>query len=141
MQHVCYGNCRQRDIDIIKNLIITNKNCPPTDYSIPPWKNAKLVTPCHAVRTQWNSAAIRKHCAETHHRLYICPAEDTIGGRPVNNEEKIAISSRTKGTKSQTDRGGLAKETELANGASVMVTLNIMMDLDVANCYRRDCFR
>ena len=57
LQHVCYGNCRQEDIDIIKNLIITNKNCPPTDYSIPPWKNAKLVTPCHAVRTQWNSAA------------------------------------------------------------------------------------
>ena len=136
LQHVRHGNCQQEDIDIIKNLIITNNNCPPTDYTVSPWKNAKLVTPRHAVRNQWNSAAIRKYCAETHHRLYISPAEDTIGGRPVNNEEKIAILSRTKGSKTQTDRGGLAKETELAIGASVMVTLNILTDLDVVNGVR-----
>ena len=136
LQHVRYGNCRQEHIDIIQKLIITNNDCPPTDFTVSPWKNAKLVTPRHAVRNQWNSAAIRKYCAETHRRLYICPAEDTIGGRPVNNEEKIAILSRTKRSKTQTDRGGLAKQTELAIGASVMVTLNILTDLDVANGVR-----
>ena len=136
LQHVRYGNCRQDHIDTIKKLIITNEDCPPTDYSTSPWKEARLVTPRHAVRVQWNSAAIRKYCRENHRRLYICQAEDTIGGRSVTNEEKIAIMTRTKGTKTGLDRGGLMKEIELAIGASVMVTLNINTDLDVANGVR-----
>jgi ATP-dependent exoDNAse (exonuclease V) alpha subunit len=85
---------------------------------------------------QWNSAAIKKHCLQTHHRLYFCPAEDTIGGRAVTNEEKLAILSQKKGSKTQVDRAGLTKEVELALGAPVMVTLNLQTDLDVANGVR-----
>jgi hypothetical protein len=136
LQHVRHGNCRQEHIDIIKKLIITNSNCPLTDFDNFPWKEARLVTPRHAVRNQWNAAAIRKHCAESHRRLYVCPSEDTIGGRPVTNEEKIAIMTRTKGSKSETERGGLSKEIELAIGAPVMVTMNILTDMDVANGVR-----
>jgi ATP-dependent exoDNAse (exonuclease V) alpha subunit len=136
LQHVRYGNCRQEHINIIKKLIITNPDCPPTDYSKSPWKDARLVTPRHAVRIQWNSTAIKKHCAETHQRLYICPSEDTVGGHPISNEEKIAILTQSKGSKTKSDRGGLTKEIELAIGAPVMVTLNIHTDLDVANGVR-----
>jgi hypothetical protein len=136
LRHIRYGNCRQEHIDSIQKLIITNPDCPPTNFNSAPWKDAKLITPRHAVRTQWNSAAIKKHCAKTHHRLYISPAEDTIGGRPVTNDEKIAIMTRPKGSKTYLDRGGLTKETELAIGAHVMVTLNILTDLDVANGVR-----
>ena len=136
LQHVRYGNCRQQHIDMIRKLIITNPNCPPTDFTASPWKNARLVTPRHSVRNQWNSAAIRKHCMESGNRLYICPAEDMVGGRPVSNEEKIAISTHKKGSRAQIERGGLMKEIEIAIGAPVMVTLNIMTDLDVANGVR-----
>ena len=136
LQHVRYGNCLQHHIDELKKLIITNSKCPRTDYDSPPWSDAKLVTPRHAVRTQWNSAAIRKYCGKKNRRLYICPAQDMIEGHSANNEEKIAILTRTKGSNSQQDRGGLAKEIEMAIGASVMVTLNIHMDLDVANGVR-----
>ena len=136
LQHVRYGNCHQQHINTIRKLIITNPNCPLTDYSVSPWKDARLVTPHHAVRMQWNSAAIRKHCADSHHRLYISPAEDMISGRPVTNGEKIAIMTRTKGAHSQMDRGGLMKDVELAIGAPVMVTSNIFTDLDVANGVR-----
>jgi hypothetical protein len=136
LQHVRYGNCQQHHIDIIKKLVITNPDCSPTDYNSFPWKDARLVTPRHAVRTQWNSAAIKKHCAQTRNRLYVCPAEDMINGRPVTNEEKIAIMTRVKGSNSQMDRGGLMKEIELAIGAPVMVTLNIRTELDVANGVR-----
>jgi hypothetical protein len=136
LQHVRYGNCRQEHIDIIKSLIITDRNCPPTDYNSFPWKNVRLVTPRHSVRMQWNSAAVRKHCSETHHRLFISPAEDTINGHPVSNEEKIAILNRPKGSKSSLDRAGLMKDIELAIGAPVMVTLNIHTDLDIANGVR-----
>jgi hypothetical protein len=68
------------------------------------------VTPRHSVRTQWNSAAVRKYCRETHHRLFICPTEDTINGHPVSNEEKIAILNRPKGSNSSLDRGGLTND-------------------------------
>ena len=136
LQHIRYGNCRQEHINEIRKLIITNPDCPHTDFNTSPWKDAKLVTPRHAVRNQWNSAAIKKHCKETHRRLYICPAEDTIGGRPVSNDEKISIMTRSKGSQSHLERGGLMKEIELAIGAQVMVTLNIHTDLDVANGVR-----
>ena len=136
LQHVRHGNCRQQHIDSIRRLIITNPNCPPTNYNAPPWKDAKLVTPRHGVRTLWNSAAVKKHCSENRQRLYICPAEDTIDGRPVTNDEKIAIITGGKGSQTQMDRAGLAKEIELAVGAPVMVTLNIHTDMDVANGVR-----
>ena len=136
LQHVRHGNCQQHHIDVIKKLIVTDPNSPSTDYNSAPWNDAKLVTPRHAVRTLWNSAAIKKHCANGGHRLYICPAEDTVEGRSVMNEEKIAIMTRTKGSNSQMERAGLAKDVELAIGAPVMVTLNIHTDLDVANGVR-----
>ena len=136
LQHVRYGNCRHEHIDIIKKLVIDNKECPSVDYEKSPWKDVRLITPRHAVRTQWNSAAIRKHCIETCRRLYVFPAEDSICGRPVTNEEKIAIMTQAKGSKANMDRGGLQKEMELAIGAPVMVTLNIMTELDVANGVR-----
>ena len=136
LQHIRYGNCRREHIETIRRLIITNPDCPHTDFNSSPWKDAKLVTPRHAVRNQWNSAAIKKHCKQTHRRLYICPAEDTIGGRIVTNEEKIAIMTRSKGSQSQFERGGLMKDIELAIGAEVMVTLNILTDMDVANGVR-----
>ena len=136
LQHVRYGNCLQHHIDELKKLIITDPRCPETDYDSFPWSDARLVTPRHAVRSQWNSAAIRKYCGKNNRRLYVCPARDTIEGRTVTNEEKVAILTRTKGSSSQQDRGGLAKEIEIAIGASVMVTLNIHTDLDVANGVR-----
>jgi hypothetical protein len=49
LQHVHYGDCNQHHINIIKQLIITNPNSPSTDYSTQPWKEARLVTPQHAV--------------------------------------------------------------------------------------------
>ena len=136
LQHIRYGNCRREHIETIRRLIITNPDCPHTDFNNSPWKDAKLVTPRHAVQNQWNSAAIKKHCKQTRRRLYICPAEDTIGGRIVTNEEKIAIMTRSKGSQSQFERGGLMKDIELAIGAEVMVTLNILTDMDVANGVR-----
>lgn len=86
---------------------------------------------------QWNSAAIKKHCKEKQHRLYTCPAEDVVDGRPATNDEKIAIATRTRGSRLTMDCAGLMKDVELAIGAPVMVTLNIHTELDVANGVRR----
>ena len=95
LQHVFYGNCSQYHINIIKKLIINNPQAPPTDYNSQLWKDARLVMPRHAVRMQWNTAAIKKHCKETHHHVYLCPAEDMVDGRVVTNDKKIVISTQT----------------------------------------------
>ena len=105
LQHVCHGNCWQEHIDIIRKLIITNHDCVPTNFNSFPWREAQLVTPQHTMQTQWNAAAIQKHCAETHHWLYICPSEDTIGGQLVTNDEKIAIMTITKGSRNKMECG------------------------------------
>lgn len=133
MQHVHHGNCYEEHIDIIKKLIVTNPNCPPTNYNSPPWKDTKLVTPCHGVQTLWNSAAVRKHCMKNRQRLYICHSKDLIDGCPVNNAEKIVIFTGGKSSQNQLEQAGLAREMELAIEAPVMVTMNIHTDLDVAN--------
>ena len=65
--------------------------------------------------------------------MYICPAEDMIDGQPVTHAEKIATLTRLKGYQSQMERAGLLKEVELAIGTPVMVMLNILTNLDVAN--------
>ena len=136
LQHVRHGNCHQEHIDVIKKLVIDDPRCPFTDFNGSPWKDARLVTSRHAVHIQWNSAAIRKHCAQSNRRLFVFSAEDTVGGRPVTNDEKISILSKAKGSHSHMERGGLMKDMELAIGAPVMVTLNISTDLDVANGVR-----
>lgn len=136
LQHVRYGNCQREHIEEIKKLILTERDCPTTDYDAFPWKNARLVTPRHGVRVLWNSAAIRKHCVDTGRRLYICTALDMVDGQSVTNKQKIAIITHTKGSRNQFERAGLMKEVELAIGAPVMVTLNILTDLDVANGVR-----
>ena len=49
LEHVRQGNCSQYHINIIKKLIITDPQAPPTDYISQPWKDARLVMPRHAV--------------------------------------------------------------------------------------------
>jgi hypothetical protein len=133
LQHVRHGNCHAEHVDIIGKLIITSPGCPHADYDSAPWKDVKLVTPRHGVCTLWNSAAVRKHCAENHQWLYVCPCEDSIDGRPISNAEKIAIITRGQSGQDQIAWARLAKEIELAIGVPVMVTINIHTDLDVAN--------
>ena len=52
LQHVCHGNCQENHIAMLQQLVLTNQNCPPTDFTVMPWKEALLVTPRHAVRIQ-----------------------------------------------------------------------------------------
>lgn len=137
LQHARYGTCTREHLQMLRKLILTSKDCPPTDFSQAPWKDAILVTPRHSVRTQWNMAATRKHCAETGSTLFICPAEDRIGTR---TNEELSLAQRwgiamKKGSRSATrkEKNGLPDQVELAIGMKVMVTYNVETELDVAN--------
>jgi PIF1-like helicase len=139
LMHLRYGRVEERHLATLRELIIANPKCPPTDFTCTPWNNAALVTPRHAVRKQWNEAAVRKHCRETSQCLFICPAEDRINNRRLSLAERYGVVTR--GCKMNGDRSrkrrrrvnDLPDVVEIAVGMKVMVTENLETDLDVTN--------
>lgn len=135
LRHARHGTCEPHHIEMVRNLVLTNPKCPKTDFTKEPWSKATLITPRHAVRMAWNEEAVRKHCAETGETLFICRAQDRIGGKELTLSERQAIAQK-KGSgkrKGRKERGGLPNIVELARGMEVMVTYNVDTDIDVAN--------
>ena len=135
LQHVQHGNCTETHISMLRKLELSHEDCLPTDFTCPPWSDALLVMPRHAVRMKWNS--MRAKTCFLMHRLSLisCPAVDTIQGHQLTLEEKFAIAAKPKigQGKNWHERAGLADEVEIAIGMEVMVTFNVSTDLDVAN--------
>ncbi|KAG9225266.1 hypothetical protein CCMSSC00406_0007097 [Pleurotus cornucopiae] len=124
------GGCTDSDIAMVKSLVLTEGSSETPDFSSKPWSDAVLVTSRNSVRDRWNSAAIRQHCRVTKNRLYISPAEDTVGKdrREVDRNECLQIL-RT----ASRHTGKLSLEVELAIGMRGMVLLNIATESDLAN--------
>ena len=95
LTHLRYGRIQECHLTVLRKQLIKHPNSSPTDFSSEPWNTASLVTPRHAVRTQWNEAAIRKHCYDTKQRLFICPAEDRINGRQLTLAERYGVVNRS----------------------------------------------
>lgn len=49
LKHVRNGSCKEEHLTMLQGLMLTDANCPTTDFSCVPWKDAVLVTPHHAV--------------------------------------------------------------------------------------------
>jgi hypothetical protein len=135
LRHLRHGCVEEHHMEMLRKLVITNKLCPPTDFSRPPWKEAKLVTPRHGVRTRWNACAVNKHCRDCNHRLLICRAEDMVKGRLLTPLEERVVSNRDAMQKGK-NAGDLQREVHVAIGMEVMVTRNIETDLDITNSAR-----
>lgn len=129
LKHLRYGQVTDRDEELLDDLLLEEKEL---ELGNTNWRDVALVTPRHAVRNEWNGEAIRKHCRESGRRLFICPAEDTIHGKPLNLAERYALASR-KPPKGKRRRKDLPDNVEMAIGAKVLVTENIETDLDIAN--------
>ncbi len=127
------GEVTGEDIDMLQKLVLTNPECPIPDFESDPWRDVALVTPRHAVRMQWNEAATRKHCARRGVQMFVCPADDSISGRPLTTTERYAAASKRTRGRGRREKAGLPDEVLLAVGMKVMVTVNVMTDLDVAN--------
>jgi len=134
LKHLCYGQVQEDHIKMLRSLIITDKNCPPTDFQMEPWKSVALVTPRHAVRRLWNEKALHKYSHSTGNEIISCKAVDTIKGEPLTLREQYALAAR--GT---TNGGGrrrnqdLPESIDVAVGMKVMVTQNVETDLDITN--------
>ncbi|KAJ7175504.1 hypothetical protein C8R46DRAFT_1030554 [Mycena filopes] len=74
------GHCDRasfEDMAILRTLLVTHPSCAAVDTHTHPWDSASLVTPRHAARVRWNTAALIKHCKRTGNRMYVSQAEDT----------------------------------------------------------------
>jgi hypothetical protein len=74
------GTVNRSDLAMLRMLTIGEGSRRHEDYSKPPWRDAVLVTPRHAVRTLWNEQCLRQMCRERHCPILICKAEDKVGG-------------------------------------------------------------
>ena len=93
--HLRDGRVKEEHISMLRTLVITNSNCPPTDFKNSPWDSASLVTPRHAVQRQWNEA-LRKFSSDAGKKIITCNAEDTIKGEPLTLRERYALVARGK---------------------------------------------
>ncbi|KAJ7028351.1 hypothetical protein C8F04DRAFT_886815, partial [Mycena alexandri] len=126
LRHLRVGNVQEHHLAMLRGLISA------------PWNEASLVTPRHAVRTQWNDEAVRKMCEDSKRQLYVCRAQDTHRGRALNLEERhnlaAHLSKKTRrGQKGTMQVKDLPHEIEIAIGMKVMVTSNLETDLDLTN--------
>jgi hypothetical protein len=64
------------------------------DFDSKPWMDALMVTPRHAVHTQWNEAVFHKHYRSTGNRLFICPAENQIQGHRLTLAKCYGVVAR-----------------------------------------------
>jgi hypothetical protein len=133
LHHLRAGQVSDDDLKMLRSLIITKTNNI-TEFSTPPWKDASLVTPRHAVCIRWNEEALRKVCQENGRRIYVCTADDTSQGRPLNLKERCLLERhRTKKGKGNRMTKDLPYQVEIAIGMMVMVTENVEIDLDITN--------
>ena len=127
------GNVEVKHIQMLRSLVLGHRNCPMTNFQQEPWLSSILITPRHAVREEWNTAAIEKHCIRARTSLFVCDAEDTINGNTLTIEEKYAVALRGHGLTGQRTNNDLPERIELAVGMSIMITENLETDLDITN--------
>ncbi|PPQ74787.1 hypothetical protein CVT24_003726 [Panaeolus cyanescens] len=129
LQHLRRGEVQAHHLTMLEGLVLGGPK--KVDFTKDPWRNASLVTPRHAVRRQWNDAALREMCQEKHRQIFVCTAEDTIKGRQISARERIILEAHRGRRKSKTK--DLPFRIEMALGMKVMVTDNIETDLDITN--------
>lgn len=101
----------------------------PTDFTTPPWNEALLITPRHAVRKQWN-AIMAQTCRINGTQLFICTAYDTFQGRPLTMSERFAVA--TKKQRKNRERHDERAALDLANGARGEITEIVLDERETA---------
>ncbi|KAF8577433.1 hypothetical protein K439DRAFT_1364700, partial [Ramaria rubella] len=127
LRHLRYDQVKEHHIQKLRRLVLTNKDCPVTNFENTEWKDVSLITPRHAVWTRWNAAMLQKHCKEMKHTLYICNVYDTISKQQLTLAERYAMQ------KGRETKNRLPDKIKLVLGMTVMVTTNVDTDLDVEN--------
>ena len=135
LQHLRQGKVEEDDLKMLRSL--TTEECirRHEDLSKDCWRNAVLVTPRHAVRTQWNDRCIRQMCKDNHRPILVSKAQDTCAGQTLTIKDQCILEAhRSKSRKgSHRDVKDLPHEIELAIGMKIMVTNNVETEIDLTN--------
>jgi len=102
LKHLRRGTVNAEHLKMLRSLIIGKDEAHTIDFSCQPWRDASLVTPRHAVRMQWNDAALRKMCRDKGRQIFKCIAHDTIKGRTIGMKERCILESH----RGKRNRGG-----------------------------------
>ena len=105
LQHLRRGTVNAKHLKMLRSLKFGKDERHTINFSSLPWKDASLVTPRHAVRTQWNDAALRKMCEENGRQIFKCTSNDTIKGRTISMKEKCILEAH----RGKRNRGGLPR--------------------------------
>ncbi|KAI6102760.1 hypothetical protein EDD16DRAFT_1494490, partial [Pisolithus croceorrhizus] len=129
------GHVQEHHIGMLQQLILTNLETPPVDFSQAPWSEACLVMPCHVVQQQWNDVALSKHAWCSAHVVFKCFSFDTVQGALLTLQEcyTFALHGTSAQQQGRRCRGNLPDTVELCVGMKVMVTQNMETDLDITN--------
>ncbi|KIL65995.1 hypothetical protein M378DRAFT_75913 [Amanita muscaria Koide BX008] len=132
LQRLRTGECTEKDVEEAHKLVLGHPDCPKTDFTRAPWKNAILVTPRHSVRHAWNEACLDRHCRLSGQRQYRAPAYDTLrtrtGEASIPMSVKLAIAELN-----ERSTGRLPDHIDLAIGMKAMVVLNLSTEKEIAN--------
>lgn len=137
LKHVRHGKCTDKHISMLRSLIVKDEN----HLDAAEWQDPVLVTPRHCVRRKWNDAALDAHCKRTGNKKYVVIAKDTIQGRKLTMNEKIADLNSKGGYDHQRnnpdstiyDRAELPNIFEFAIGIDVIVTMNLDAENHLVN--------
>lgn len=126
-----YGHVQPHYLSILCSLIVARSH-PAVDFNTKPWTDTALVTSWHAVCRLWNQSAAQEWCWESGEQLFICTAEDRIGGQELTLVECYSVALHTKNKKQRRTKD-LPHTIVLTKGMKVLVMDNIETDLDVIN--------
>ncbi|KAJ6471674.1 hypothetical protein DFH09DRAFT_1476501 [Mycena vulgaris] len=118
LQHLRVGNVQEHHLAMLRTLIVGKPGTSPAEggSKTDDWNEASLVTPRHAIRTQWNEEAARKKSRALHPNL--------AAHLPKKSRRSKKNSMQVK---------DLPNEVEFGIGMKVMVTSNLETDLDLRN--------
>ena len=88
-------------------MMLSNMDCPRTDFSQSPWKDAVLITPQHLVCRLWNEVMSWKRARQDHTQLFVCAVNDTFQGRLLTGVKQLQMARKEQAAQ-QSKQGDLA---------------------------------
>ncbi|PBK71405.1 hypothetical protein ARMSODRAFT_855762, partial [Armillaria solidipes] len=133
LDRLCSGTCMEEDIDLLNTVTLDSPSCCPTNLDESSWSDAIFITSQNAVHNEWNVEALRQHCIRTGNVLYRSPTEDYRGKtwEELSMKEQLDVVAMM-----EKKTGHIPDMLEIAIGMKAMVTINIAMELDLANSTR-----
>lgn len=130
LRRIRNGAVISEDLEMLRSLILKEDSL---ELQAPEWRNAKLITPRHAVRVEWNKRSLKQHSDETGNQIFCWDYECTLKGKPLDEATRYEFEKWVANRKENGAKFPLHEKLELAIGSQVMVTMNVDPDIDLAN--------